>query len=173
MEIQPAVIAHPDGVDGVVFARRLAIHLVFARTDDGVAARRATCADALGFLEEPDAHLETKIFRRQRADRADVHGVQRVIVVERLAGMTRDRVVTAAIDDAQRVVARDVLRETDAARAKNAALVVEHDARPEIDGLSACEPSLRRSGWPPGRNPRNIPADLHSPAWSQIGQSSG
>ena len=100
-----------------------------------VAARRAAGANALGFLEEPCAHLETEILRRQRADRANVHGVERVIVVERHSGERRDGVVAAAIDDAERVVARDVAREADAARAENAAFRVEHDARPEINGF--------------------------------------
>ena len=47
----------------------------------------------------------------------------------------RERAVAAAIHEAERVVADDVLREPDAARAKNAALVVEHDPRTEVNGL--------------------------------------
>ena len=60
-EIQPPVIAHPGGIDGVVFARGLAINHVFARADDGVAAGGATRAETLRFLQEPDAHLEAEI----------------------------------------------------------------------------------------------------------------
>src|ERR1043166_7541177 len=40
--------------------------------------------------------------------------------------------VTAAIDKAEHVVVHDLLAEPDAARAKNAALVIERDARPEL-----------------------------------------
>ena len=43
--------------------------------------------------------------------------------------------VTAAIDDAEHVVMRDFLHEANAARAEDAALVVERDARAEIDVL--------------------------------------
>ncbi len=41
--------------------------------------------------------------------------------------------VATAIDEAEDVVFRDLLREANAARAKNAALVVERDARAELD----------------------------------------
>ena len=133
--IQATRIAHPRGVDRVVVARRVAVNFFFARTDQNIAARRATRADTLGFLEEPGAHLETKIFRRERADRANVHGIQRIIIVERHARERRDGVVAAAIDDTERVVARDVARETNAARAENAAFRVEHDARSEVNRL--------------------------------------
>ena len=107
--IQPAVIAHPAGVDRVVLARLVAIDLLLPRPDDDVAARRAARAQALGFLEEPDAHLETEILRGERADRADVHRVQRVIVVEHLPGIGGERVVAAAIHDAERIIARRCL----------------------------------------------------------------
>src|SRR5437588_4228664 len=43
--------------------------------------------------------------------------------------------VTAAIDKAKHIVLRDFLAEADAARAKNAALIVERDARPEHNVL--------------------------------------
>src|SRR5437667_10645986 len=43
--------------------------------------------------------------------------------------------VTAAIDKAKHVVLRDLLTEADAARAKNAALIVKRDARPEHNVL--------------------------------------
>ena len=71
IEIEPAVVAHPAGIDGVVFARRLAVDHIFARADDGVATGRATGAEAFGFLQKPDAHLETEIATRsaRRPDR--------------------------------------------------------------------------------------------------------
>src|ERR1039458_901586 len=95
--IQPAVIAHPRAVDSVVFTRRVAVNFFLARADDDVAAGGATGANAFGFLEEPDAHLEPEILGRERADRADVHGIQRVIVVESFAGISRERVEAAAV----------------------------------------------------------------------------
>ena len=131
-EIEPAVIAHPAGVNVIVLARRLAINHVLASADDRVAAGRATCADALRFFQEPDPHFEAEIGRSQRADRANVDGVERIIVFQRLARMRGQNGVTAAIDEAEHVVVRDFLAEADAARAENAALVVERDARAEL-----------------------------------------
>ena len=133
--IQPTGIAHPRSVHRVVVARCVAVNFFFARTNENITARRAARANALGFLEKPRAHLKAKILRRECADRTDIDGVQRVVVVERHSGERRDGVVAAAIDDAERVVARDVAREADAARAENAAFRVEHDARAEVNGF--------------------------------------
>ncbi len=47
----------------IVFPRRLAIDYVFASSNNRIAARRATCADALRFFQEPDAHFEAEIGR--------------------------------------------------------------------------------------------------------------
>ena len=101
----------------------------------GVAAGRAARAEAFRFLQEPDAHLEAEIRRGQRADRTDIDGVERVIILQPLAGMRGQDGVAAAIDEAEDVVVRDLLAEADAARAENAALVVERDARTELDVL--------------------------------------
>ena len=99
IEIEPAVVAHPAGIDGVVFARRLAINHVFARADDGVAAGRATRAKAFRFLQKPDAHFEAEIRRSERADRADIDRVERIIILQPLAGMRGQHGVAAAIDE--------------------------------------------------------------------------
>src|SRR6478672_12220565 len=64
--IEPAVIAHPTGVNVIVLARRLAIDDVLASSDDCVAPSRAAGADALCFFQEPDSHFEAKIGRSQR-----------------------------------------------------------------------------------------------------------
>src|SRR6476620_10172874 len=74
--IQAAIVAHPTRVNVIVLAGRLTIDDVFASSDDRIAPGRATCADALRFFQEPDPHLETKIGRRQRADRTNVDGVK-------------------------------------------------------------------------------------------------
>ena len=90
---------------------------------------------ALGFLEKPHAHLKPKIFRRERAYRTNVHGIQRVIVIKNPARIRGECAVTAAIDDTERIVAHDIACEPDAARAKDAAFIIEHDARAEINSL--------------------------------------
>src|SRR6187455_2007753 len=74
--IQAAIVAHPTRVNVIVLARRLTIDDVFASSDDRIAPRRATCADALRFFQEPDPHFETEIGGSQGADRADVDGVK-------------------------------------------------------------------------------------------------
>ena len=135
IEIQPPVVAHPAGIDRVVLARCLAINDVLARADDRVAAGRATRAKTFRFLQKPDPHLETKIRRSQRADRADVDRVERVIILQPLARMGGEGGVAPAIDEPEDVVLRDFLGKTNAARAEDAALVIERDARAELHVL--------------------------------------
>jgi hypothetical protein len=52
-----------------------------------------------------------------------------------LPGIAGKRAVAAAVDEAEDVVLGDLLAEADAAGAEDAALVVEHDARPELGAL--------------------------------------
>ena len=135
IEVQPAVIAHPIGIHGIVLAWGLAIDDVFARADHRVATSRATCAEAFRFLQEPDPHLETEIRRRERADGTNVDRVQRIIIFETLAGMRGEDAVAAAIDEAENIVLRDLLTEPNAARTENAAFVIERNARTQLDVL--------------------------------------
>src|SRR5204863_6713188 len=65
----------------------------------------------------------------ERADRADVDGVAGVVVVERLAGEGGDDRVPAAVEQSQFTRLAHFVAEADAARALDAALAVEHDAR--------------------------------------------
>src|SRR5438552_4823451 len=87
--IEPAIVAHPTGVNVIVLARRLSINNVFSSSDDCVAPGRATCADALRFFQEPDTHFETEVGRSQCAHGANVDGVKRIIVIQRPARMRR------------------------------------------------------------------------------------
>src|SRR5262245_9044790 len=87
--IEPAIIAHPTGVNVIVFPRRLAIDYVLASSNDRIAPRRATCADALRFFQEPDPHFEPEVGRSQRAYRANVDGIERIIVIQRPARVSR------------------------------------------------------------------------------------
>ena len=133
IEVQPTVIAHPTGVDRVVLTRRLAVDHIFPRADDGVAAGCAAGADALGFFQEPNAHFKTKIGRSECADRADINGVERIIVLQPFAWVRGQHGVTAPINEPKHVVVRDLVAKTNAARAENAPLIVERNARPEHD----------------------------------------
>ena|SRR5215469_13632825 len=117
----------------IVLARGLPVDHVLSRTDDGVAARRATGADAFGFLQEPDAHLETKVGGSERADRANIDRVKRIIIFQSLAGMRGQHGMTAAINEPEHVIVRDLLAKPNAARAENTAFVIECNTRPEQD----------------------------------------
>src|SRR5947208_15706331 len=102
--IQAAVIAHPAGIDAVVFAGLVALHHLLASAHDNVAASAAARADALRFFQEPDSHLEAKIFRGERAYGANIDGVERVVVIELPVWESSNRVVTAAVHNPERIV---------------------------------------------------------------------
>src|SRR5882672_4212677 len=61
--------------------------------------------------------------------------VQGVIVVEYPSGIRGQCGVAATIDNAERIIAHEVFRKPDAARAENATLIVQHNARAEIYAL--------------------------------------
>src|SRR6185436_775978 len=110
-----------------------------------VAASSAVHVDRIRFLQEPHAHLETEVRRRECADRADVHGVERIIVVENAIRMTRDRAERPAIHNSKHVILSDFLHEANAARAKNTTLRIERNARSKLDGLRLLHFSLQES----------------------------
>ena len=126
-----AGVGHPRVVHGVVLARRDAVDLTFARPDGRVRAGGGFGVDARRLLQEPDAHLEAEVGARERADRADVDGVERVVVIQFAAREAGQRVVGTAVDEAQDGVFSDLAGEADAARAEDAAFVIERDAWPE------------------------------------------
>ena len=117
----------------IVLTRRLSIDHIFTAADNRVATRRATSADAFGFLQEPDTHLETEIGGSERADRTNIDRVKRIIIFQPLAGMCGQHRITAAIDKPEYVIARDLLTKTNAARTENAALIIEPNSRAEYD----------------------------------------
>src|SRR6185369_6162669 len=104
--------------------------------DLDVAAVRARAAHRVRGFEVPDARLEPEILARERADGTDVDDVHRVRVVERLAGRELDARVVAALEDAELARLRDLVAEARAARAQDAALLVEHDVLPDLDRLA-------------------------------------
>ena len=62
----------------------------------------------------------------------------------------------------------------DAARAQHAAFVIQHNARPEVDVLRLMHFLLEESAnLPLPYSMLKTPGGWHSPAWSQMGQSSG
>src|SRR5262249_31078510 len=95
-----------------------------------VAAARAPVADGPGGVEVPHADLEAEVAVGQRADRADVDDVARVLVLEGLAGEQADLRVVAPVEDPELTGAGDLVAEPDAARAEDAALGVEDHVGP-------------------------------------------
>src|SRR5207248_1726210 len=69
--------------------------------DVDVAAARAARTDRLRGVEVPDAHLEPEVAVRQRADRADVDHVARILVLEVGPREQADLRVIAAVEDAE------------------------------------------------------------------------
>ena len=130
--VEAAVVAHPVRIDRVVLPRCLADDFVFTGADDGVATGAAGGAEAFCFAQEPDPHFEAEVFARQRSHRADVDRIERIIAVEALSLVHGQRGVTAAIDEAEDVVMRHLLHEADAARAKDAAFIVQDDVFTDI-----------------------------------------
>lgn len=114
-------------------ARGDAVDFVAAGPDGDVGTGAAVDIDAWCFLEEPHAHLETEIIRCECADRADVGGVERVIRIEQAAGVDGEGRVGAALREPEDRVTGDFIHEADAAAAHDATLVIEADARADID----------------------------------------
>ena len=135
MEVETALVAHPGGVDVVVLTRRLPVERVATGTDLRVATAAALGAEGVRLLHEPHAHLEPEIVRSQGAHGTDVHGVERVVVLQTTPGMHCQRGVRAALGEAQHWIVRDLVGETDAAAAHDAALVVQTHTRTNIDVL--------------------------------------
>src|ERR1043166_10338205 len=59
--------------------------------------------------------------------------------------MRRQYGVTAAIDKPEHIIVRDLLAEPNAARAENATLIVERDARPKLDILRFLDLVLKKA----------------------------
>src|SRR5262249_54195323 len=87
-------------------------------------------------VQVPDPHPEAEILLGQRTHRADVDGIAGVLVVDGLAGPVIDLVVIAATKDRQLGGVRDFIEEAGTAGAQDAALLVEHHVRADIDRLA-------------------------------------
>lgn len=144
--IQAVRVGQPVGVHRLVLTRSDAVDLILTAADEDVAAGAAVRIDGLGLLEEPDAHLEAEILGSQCADGTDVDGVKGIVAVEPLARMNREMRVAAAIDESQAIILRDLVHETDAARAENAALIIEDDPLTDVDMLRLLHLGILEAG---------------------------
>ena len=132
-------------------------------------------ADRRRVLEVPDARAEAEVLGGERADRADVDDVAGVRVVEPLAGSEVDLAVVAALEDRRaRSVFGDLVEEARAARAQDAALLVEHDERADVDRLVLLDLVLERErGSAAGRSPCSSPAACTRRPGRRSGSRSG
>src|SRR5438132_13978935 len=91
------------------------------------AASAAIRADAFCFLQVPDALLVQEILAAEGADRTEIDDVAGQLVLQRVTGEDVDLGPVAAIDDLQFGRARNLARETNAARAHDAAIGEQGD----------------------------------------------
>src|SRR5512146_1199825 len=127
-------VAHPDLVHFFILARHHAFDhdtAVCARLAPGVvcdvAAHRALAADRSRRHQLPRSSAETEIGRRQRAHGADVGGVAGEYRVHARLGQRDDLHGSAALLEPKHRVPCDLILETDAPGALDAALAVEPD----------------------------------------------
>jgi hypothetical protein len=118
-----------------VDARHEPVNLAARVLDLDVAAGRTARADGRHRVQLPGPHLEAEVLGGQRADRADVDGVQRVGIVQLVARRRRQHLAVAPVRHLQLVGLRDLVAHADAARAEDAALLIQHDVRADVDDL--------------------------------------
>src|SRR5262249_22985638 len=128
---EPAGVAHPVLVHGEVLPWLEAEDVPLAVVDLDVAAVRARAAHRLCAFEVPNSCSEAEVAAGERADGTDVDHVPGVRVVERLAGCEIEVDVVAAGVERELARVRHLVDEAHAARAEDAALLVEHDERPD------------------------------------------
>ena len=84
---------------------------IFAAPDQDVRSGPAIDVYAFCLPKKPDPHTKAKVLGRERSHRANIHGVERVIVVEQSARINGESSMAAAVDEAgPRPVAVDVER---------------------------------------------------------------
>ena len=125
-------------------------------------------------LELPGAHREAEVLRGQRADRADVDGVERVGVVELLARRGGQDLAVAAVGDTRAGAAPATSSQTRMQRVhRMQRSCVEHDVSARGRRPWPCGPWARRRASRALSYSKYSFCSVHSPALSQIGQSTG
>jgi len=124
---EAALIADPLVVDGHVFARDDAAQGVHALVEAQVAADGAVGADAGRLAKLPRPVFEARDAVGQRADRANVDDAARGLRIHRLSGEDVNDRLAPALEQADLRLVLPLFEIADAAPAKDAALLVEHD----------------------------------------------
>ena len=128
LEPVAALVAQPTVVDRLGVDTEETHEPIGRRLQRAAALHRARGARRLDGREIPRAGAEAVRLRRERTDRADLHGVAREVRREGMVGEVEHLGAIATLDERDERVARDLVGETRAARALDAALAVEqHD----------------------------------------------
>jgi hypothetical protein len=136
LKAEAALVAKPAVVDRRVVTREHACDALVADGELDVALRGAKRADGARVLDVPGSRAEPVGLRGQGPDRAELDdvSVKRGNVGAVVEGP--DEGARPALQKLELFVLGDVLREADAAVAKDAALAVDPDKRRERDRLS-------------------------------------
>src|SRR5262245_50883051 len=97
---KPPLVTHPPVVYAGIESRLEPIDDAVVLFDRDRATRRASRADAVGRLEEPDTLVHQEVLVEQTSNRTDVNHVALQLVFERLTGKDVDLGAIAAIDHA-------------------------------------------------------------------------
>src|SRR4029079_7958785 len=133
--VEPATVAQPAPVDRVAVDAEVAYDVISTRLDHGAAPHRTRRARALRLVEIPRACLEAVRLRGERTDRADLHRVAAEVADEGLVGEREDLRVVATAGEADQRVTGDLVGETRATVAQDAALPVEQHQIADRDRL--------------------------------------
>ena len=146
VESKSVTIRHPGRIHLVVFARRDAENFIATGPDRGVAAGAAVEIDALGFLEEPDTHLEAEVIGSQGSHRTNVGGVEGVVIIKATSGVDRHGSVSATLGESEDGFFGHFFHKADAAAAHNTAFVVEADVFANVDVLGLLDLGFLETG---------------------------
>jgi hypothetical protein len=125
MEVEATAVTHPRGVDVIVVAWCLAVKGVATSPNLHVAATTTPGTDTGRLRQKPNTLLEAEIGAGQRPNRTYIDGIERVIVLQPLAGMHCESGMAATLSEAEHGLIGDLSSEADATAAHDAALVIE------------------------------------------------
>src|SRR5712692_5861210 len=114
--------------------------------DVHIAPLRAAVAHRWGAREVPDSRFETEILLGEGPDRADVHDIGRVAIVQPLTGIESQLSPVPSVKNAELPGLGDLVCKTHAAGTQDAALLVQHHMRANGDGLLLLDLLLAKPG---------------------------
>ena len=132
---EATLVAEPAPVHGVDVDTRVALDLIPGGVDRDATAHRTALTGGLGGVEIPGTGLEPIGAGGEGTHGTDLHGVAAEVRGERFVGERVDLGVVAPMDEVDQRIAGDVLGETRAAIAQDAALTIEQHEIADRDRL--------------------------------------